>query len=343
MRKFFEIQPDVSNLRVFGCAAQVHVPTHKRESKFERVTEDGILVGYALYSKAWRVLVDTERGLIVRESSHVVFDETRTYKKICDVLREFPDADVKPAEGAQYTDFSVPRSSKRGPEPDEYVPEQEEGSELAIVPEQAPAAATSSSGVTSILGGPDRSVEQDEEAESRERSAAVESEQVSEPSAEAGGGHGTLVSGYEDVGSRRYPARNRKAVNQPYDAYLFLTVERKPPLSLAQAKASPEWPLWRGAINAELRSLYEKSVYVDVSLEDVPEGKEPIPGKWVFDYKTDALDAVVGHKARFVGKVSIKLSGWTTTKLPLPPSMMQLFACCYIMLLSGNCLSTKLM
>jgi hypothetical protein len=43
-------------------------------------------------------------------------------------------------------------------------------------------------------------------------------------------------------------------------------------------------------------------VYEDVSLEDVLEGKEPIPGKWVFDYKTDALNVVVGHKARNVGK-----------------------------------------
>jgi hypothetical protein len=48
--KFFEVCPDARNLSVISGAAQVHIPEHKRDSKFERVTEDGILVGYALFS-----------------------------------------------------------------------------------------------------------------------------------------------------------------------------------------------------------------------------------------------------------------------------------------------------
>jgi hypothetical protein len=59
----FEIKPDVSNLRTFGCLAYVLIPEERRCSKFEKVAETGILVGYAMYSKAWKVLVSTEVAL----------------------------------------------------------------------------------------------------------------------------------------------------------------------------------------------------------------------------------------------------------------------------------------
>jgi hypothetical protein len=41
----------------------------------------------------------------------------------------------------------------------------------------------------------------------------------------------------------------------------------------------------------------------------VPEGKQPIPSKWVCDYKTEATDAAVGHKARCVGKGFYQIEG----------------------------------
>lgn len=91
---FFEIKPSVSHLRTFGCYAQVLVPKCYRNGKFDRLTEDGILVGYAQYSKAWKVLVETAKGFEIRETQNVHFDETTTCAALCATLREFPDADV---------------------------------------------------------------------------------------------------------------------------------------------------------------------------------------------------------------------------------------------------------
>jgi hypothetical protein len=91
---FFEIKPDVRNLRIFGCLTYVLIPEEKRHSKLQKVAEIGILVGYALYSKAYKVLVSTEAGFVIRETQNVDFDESKTYDKLCAELRAFPDADV---------------------------------------------------------------------------------------------------------------------------------------------------------------------------------------------------------------------------------------------------------
>jgi transposase InsO family protein len=44
-------KPDVSRLRVFGCAASVHIPKKKRD-KLDSVSVPGMFVGYARDSKA---------------------------------------------------------------------------------------------------------------------------------------------------------------------------------------------------------------------------------------------------------------------------------------------------
>ena len=67
---FYSTKPRVDNLRIFGCSAMVWVPADKR-GKFERVNEDGIMVGYAPHTKAWRILVETDEGFEIRETQNV--------------------------------------------------------------------------------------------------------------------------------------------------------------------------------------------------------------------------------------------------------------------------------
>lgn len=70
--RFFGKRPDVSNLRVFGARAYVHVPQQLRR-KLDPVSQPGIMVGYSATSKAYRILLDGT-GKVV-ESRDVVFDE----------------------------------------------------------------------------------------------------------------------------------------------------------------------------------------------------------------------------------------------------------------------------
>ena len=67
-------QPDVSNLKIFGCKAYVHVPKEKR-SKLDFKSEAGIMVGYGSPStKGYRIFMP-DGGIVV--SRDVIFDESK--------------------------------------------------------------------------------------------------------------------------------------------------------------------------------------------------------------------------------------------------------------------------
>ena len=64
--------PKVSHLRVFGC--KCFILKQGNLDKFESCSSDGIFLGYASHSRAYRVLL-LETNLIV-ETCEVTFDET---------------------------------------------------------------------------------------------------------------------------------------------------------------------------------------------------------------------------------------------------------------------------
>ena len=61
-------QPDISNLRVFGCRAFVHIPKEKRK-KFDQASTEAVMVGYDI--NGYR-LYDRQKIIVQR---NVVFDE----------------------------------------------------------------------------------------------------------------------------------------------------------------------------------------------------------------------------------------------------------------------------
>eukprot|EP01018_Ginkgo_biloba_P039467 Gb_17388 [translate_table: standard] len=65
-------KPFVSNLRVFGCTAFVHVPDEKRQ-KLDDKSHKCILVGYSESSKAYRLWDPSQRKIVI--SRDVLFDE----------------------------------------------------------------------------------------------------------------------------------------------------------------------------------------------------------------------------------------------------------------------------
>ncbi len=71
--KFSGSKPDVANLRVFGCAAYVHIDRQKRDSKFAPRAWLGIHVGYDRQSGGYLVF-DPVSNKVVR-SRNVRFDE----------------------------------------------------------------------------------------------------------------------------------------------------------------------------------------------------------------------------------------------------------------------------
>ncbi|GAX80554.1 hypothetical protein CEUSTIGMA_g7991.t1 [Chlamydomonas eustigma] len=67
---FYNVKPDVSNMRIFGSIAYVHTPKELRK-KLDPKGKPGIFLGYEPHAKAYRVLVDGK----VKISKDVVVDE----------------------------------------------------------------------------------------------------------------------------------------------------------------------------------------------------------------------------------------------------------------------------
>ena len=68
---FYGNKPDVSNLRVFGADAYVHIPEHQRDKLSSRSIQ-GKMIGYASNSKGWRILLPDSS---IKQSRNVVFEE----------------------------------------------------------------------------------------------------------------------------------------------------------------------------------------------------------------------------------------------------------------------------
>ena len=70
-------KPDLSNLRVFGCIAYVHI-LKKNRSKMDGKASKCILVGYASEQKTWRLINLENKELII--SRDVIFDEKHFWR-----------------------------------------------------------------------------------------------------------------------------------------------------------------------------------------------------------------------------------------------------------------------
>jgi len=67
-------KPNISYFRAFGCKCFIHNNGKDRLGKFDARSNEGTLVGYSMYSKAY--LVYNKRTRLIEESIHIVFDES---------------------------------------------------------------------------------------------------------------------------------------------------------------------------------------------------------------------------------------------------------------------------
>ena len=72
--KYRGIQPDISNLRIFGCLAYVHIPKEHR-NKLDSKTQRCLFLGFGSETKAYRLYDQIRRKIII--SRDVVFDESK--------------------------------------------------------------------------------------------------------------------------------------------------------------------------------------------------------------------------------------------------------------------------
>ena len=69
-------KPNISYFKVFGCKCFI-LNTKDNLGKFDAKLDVGIFLGYSNSSKAFRVF--NKRTMVVKESIHVIFDESNNY------------------------------------------------------------------------------------------------------------------------------------------------------------------------------------------------------------------------------------------------------------------------
>jgi len=83
-------------------------------------------------------------------------------------------------------------------------------------------------------------------------------------------------------------------------------MDQEYPNSVAEARASPEWPDWEKAVKTELDMLSEKETW---RLVDLPPGRKAIGNRWVFTKKFDECGNLSRYKARLVAQGFSQIPG----------------------------------
>ncbi|CAB4035798.1 Hypothetical predicted protein, partial [Paramuricea clavata] len=93
-------KPDVSNVKVFGCKAYMHVPKETKK-KWDSKTKKCIFVGYSISSKGYRLYDPKTRKLHI--SRDVLFDEDefiqqKKFMQIVNLNDSLPEDQEEPQE-----------------------------------------------------------------------------------------------------------------------------------------------------------------------------------------------------------------------------------------------------
>lgn len=129
---WFGKKPDVSYIRVFGCAAYAHINKHER-SKLDGKSIPLTMVGYALMG--YRLWDDDERKIVV--SRDVIFDES-TFPFRCfnpntprEARKDFCVVDIPIPEPANPIDLlEVPENVDDSDDEEEFVEAEGDGNEI---------------------------------------------------------------------------------------------------------------------------------------------------------------------------------------------------------------------
>lgn len=255
---------DLSHLRVFGCMAQILMPSERRD-KLDPKTQTVVFVGYCPTSKNYKfVELSCPRRIIV--STSVSFFENRF---------------------------------KKGGDDSEFCELGDDGNDGENIVNPEPEPVETIVTVTPIVKRPEEIVDDDDVPLNRldnESLEGAEEEEVTPDSDSEGEDNEEDIE--VNVGGR-YPVRYRKQKQFPDFVCFSVSVDDQEPNTFKAAMSSANKNLWKKAVKDELDALERNQTW---DLVDLPAGKNLVQSKWVFKIKRDENGQAVKFKARLVAK-----------------------------------------
>ena len=293
-------RPDISQFRIFGCRAWVHVPDKTGRHKLDARARRGRFLGFQqpMGSGVYRVLLDDGR---ITNSRTVVFDEPTVSPPTPDPA---PPPTPPPSQGAPMYDD----------DPLAVTQEQElDAGEPVVAPE--PAVAPDPVDVPAPEQWPDpnatgTAVPQTHVGRARRHNAGLPPDRFAY-SALPGWAATRLSPITEEPRSRHRRRRDRRRRDRHHrrlgrhhrrapkvsasvqtPCALGAGLEPPPPRSVTEALARSDATEWQKAIDEEVNSCLKHEVWVDC---DLPPGKQALPSRFIFERKRDGR-----YKARLV-------------------------------------------
>ncbi|KAJ9511243.1 hypothetical protein QJQ45_017167 [Haematococcus lacustris] len=331
---FYHRKPNLSALRVFGATAWVYV-THPNRNKLQPKAVKGILLGYAVGSKAYKLWVN---GRLVI-SKDVQIDETAVLDHHRNL--QLPVQSPVPNKPAPAPAPPPPSQSSLplpAPAPAPSAPAlvfQQPPSPPSPQPPQSPASPQRPPLQQQQLQPQQQAPQPQQQAPQLQQQAPQQ--QASQPQLfpglrpiplAAAGPAGSppthanpapaLVAPEAPLPAaskmpdapRRNPARSRQPperFRQPELGSMTVndTSSSDTPTVL-EALSGPQADSWREAMHTELASLHANGTW---TLVERPSGARVLPTKWVLKIKRDATGAIEKFKARLVAKGFMQVSG----------------------------------
>lgn len=330
--------PDVSHLRVFGCAVYVPIPSPKR-TKFGPRRQLAIYVGFQSPSII-RYLDPTTGSLFTAKLADCVFQET-----------QFPTIGSGGADRIRSFDFGWPNNIKAFA--DDYdgsgerdvrrtlhlqniantVPDAFADTERITNPIAIPSTIQLVSKPANTMGTSRKRIGRSSNSleTSRKKKSRVDvGEQLNVVSSTNSGGEigSELVNEHEDsypldelcmktavVSNEENPIAHYSRIAIPREDICFENDlilcchvamglvdddEEPDPQSMEECRKSLHWKEWREAIDSEMKSLLKRNVFGPI--QETPENVVLVGYRWIFVKKRNANGEVIRYKARFVAQ-----------------------------------------
>uniref|UniRef100_A0A5S6R4F0 CCHC-type domain-containing protein n=1 Tax=Trichuris muris TaxID=70415 RepID=A0A5S6R4F0_TRIMR len=275
---WFNLKPSLRHLRACGCKVYVNIQAQKRKSKLDWRAHKGLLVGYALSGKGWRMWVPELQRVVVSRDCTFLEDEKTVLEKDnkpnCKRIKVyFPggeaDADSLSNVGEGSAKEKEQCFLKEDPECKPLNPKRKRGRQRRDS-WSLPEVRQSLRAHPMLLRSQNPNISDNSQSDVKDASQSHSNSTAPKDT---------------DHSSSATLACNQLAVDNP--------------TSYHEAIKGNEASEWLTAMEAEMESLRDHNVW---TLEELSKGTKPIKCKWGFQRKTNAAGEVVHFKARLVAK-----------------------------------------